>query len=387
MSNIGVQPVLFIGSGAPAGFASPHQFYVDTGTGDLYDSLAGAWHKVSGGGGGGGGVNVQAGDYTADATDDGKIVVMTKATAKTLTLPPTPPSSTWKIFIQNAGAGDLTVDRNGLTIDGAASNLTLVQGEGFYLSTDGSNYDTERGFPPIMVGDAGAGGKSGLAPAPAAGDAAAGKFLKADASYAVPPGTGVPTSRRVDTSLPLTGGGDLSGDRTLNVNDFGGDVGAGGTKGTVPAPGAGDAAAGKFLKADGTWAAVASSAGRGDVNFTTGAIAAGAQATGTVTLGKSSEVYKTVTDGLCRIRFYSTAAERTADLSRAVNVKAPWNSGLQMELYLDLVSLETFWTQPPALVRNGDGPVVTTIYWTVDSLEPSGSHDFSITVTRLPIEV
>jgi len=33
-----------------------------------------------------------------------------------------------------------------------------------------------------------------------------------------------------------------------------GDSGAGGTKGLVPAPGAGDAAASKFLKADGTWA-------------------------------------------------------------------------------------------------------------------------------------
>lgn len=37
-----------------------------------------------------------------------------------------------------------------------------------------------------------------------------------------------------------------------------GDSGSGGTKGLVPAPAAGDAAAGKFLKADGTWAAGAS---------------------------------------------------------------------------------------------------------------------------------
>lgn len=36
-----------------------------------------------------------------------------------------------------------------------------------------------------------------------------------------------------------------------------GDAGAGGTKGFVPAPAAGDAAAGKYLKADGTWAAPA----------------------------------------------------------------------------------------------------------------------------------
>jgi hypothetical protein len=40
-----------------------------------------------------------------------------------------------------------------------------------------------------------------------------------------------------------------------------GDSGSGGTKGVAPAPAAGDAAAGKFLKADGTWAAVAGASG------------------------------------------------------------------------------------------------------------------------------
>lgn len=41
---------------------------------------------------------------------------------------------------------------------------------------------------------------------------------------------------------------------TAILNNVVGDAGAGGTKGLVPAPGAGDAAAGKMLKADGTWA-------------------------------------------------------------------------------------------------------------------------------------
>ena len=40
-----------------------------------------------------------------------------------------------------------------------------------------------------------------------------------------------------------------------------GDSGSGGLSGNVPAPGAGDAAAGKFLKADGTWAAPGASGG------------------------------------------------------------------------------------------------------------------------------
>jgi len=38
---------------------------------------------------------------------------------------------------------------------------------------------------PDMVGDSGAGGTKGLVPAPAAGDAAAGKYLGADGAYGV----------------------------------------------------------------------------------------------------------------------------------------------------------------------------------------------------------
>lgn len=54
-------------------------------------------------------------------------------------------------------------------------------------------------------------------------------------------GTGVPT--------------DLSATQATAILDaFAGDSGSGGTKGLVPAPAAGDAAAGKFLKANGTFA-------------------------------------------------------------------------------------------------------------------------------------
>lgn len=54
---------------------------------------------------------------------------------------------------------------------------------------------------------------------------------------------------------------------TAELNNFVGDSGAGGTKGLVPAPAAGDAAALKFLKADGNWAVPA---GAGDVSSNTG---------------------------------------------------------------------------------------------------------------------
>jgi hypothetical protein len=114
-------------------------------------------------------------------------------------------------------------------------------------------------------------------------------------SVSVAAGGGVPATRTINTTAPITGGGDLSADRTLAIADGGianvklanmadqtikgnnagapgapldltaaqatailnamvGDGGGGGTKGLAPAPAAGDAAANKFLKADGTWA-------------------------------------------------------------------------------------------------------------------------------------
>jgi hypothetical protein len=66
----------------------------------------------------------------------------------------------------------------------------------------------------VMVGDAGAGGTKGLAPAPAAGDAAAGKFLKADGTYAAPSGTGAPADA---TYITQTSNGGLSAEQALDA--------------------------------------------------------------------------------------------------------------------------------------------------------------------------
>lgn len=59
---------------------------------------------------------------------------------------------------------------------------------------------------------------------------------------------------------------------TAILNNVVGDSGAGGTKGLVPAPAAGDAAAGKFLKADGAWTAVNSGANTALSNLATTSI-------------------------------------------------------------------------------------------------------------------
>ncbi len=91
------------------------------------------------------GASVKTGSYTVLAGDANTLLAMNSSSAQTITLPASPPSGTWCVFIQNIGAGVLTVNRNGLTIDTAASNLTVYTGEGVVVFTDGTNYFTERG--------------------------------------------------------------------------------------------------------------------------------------------------------------------------------------------------------------------------------------------------
>lgn len=94
-----------------------------------------------------GGVNAQTGTtYTALPADSGKLITLSNALAVTLTLPASPPSTQWFIFVQSTGAAGVTIARNGKTIDGAASNLSLTTDQGVIIFTDGSNYFTERGI-------------------------------------------------------------------------------------------------------------------------------------------------------------------------------------------------------------------------------------------------
>ena len=97
-------------------------------------------------GGGGGGVNYQTANYTAIASDNGKLLAFKNTTALTLTLPATPPSSTWYISVECIGSGGLTISPNSLNLDTASSNLVIAQNQGLVIYTDGMNYFTDRGI-------------------------------------------------------------------------------------------------------------------------------------------------------------------------------------------------------------------------------------------------
>jgi microcystin-dependent protein len=92
-------------------------------------------------------------------------------------------------FVLYADAEDswTWVDVTTLLGTAAVEDIGVVQGKIPLLGV-GGRFTADQYV--TMVGDAGAGGTKGACPAPAAGDAAAGKFLKADATYAIP-GTGI----------------------------------------------------------------------------------------------------------------------------------------------------------------------------------------------------
>lgn len=123
--------------------------------------------------------------------------------------------------------GTPTLTASAAIITPTGGNVTVIAGTVMIIESDGSsNSRIVSSTPPVaFVGDSGSGGIPGGVPAPAAGDAAANKYLKASGAWAAVP-------------------------------NMVGDSGAGGVAGLVPAPAAGDAAAGKYLKADGTWATV-----------------------------------------------------------------------------------------------------------------------------------
>jgi len=87
---------------------------------------------------------VKTTNYTAVASDTGRLIVMNCSTTCTLTLPSTAQTPNWTIFVSSIGNTQAVVSPNGLTLNGSTSSITVPPGigEGFAITTDSTNYFT-----------------------------------------------------------------------------------------------------------------------------------------------------------------------------------------------------------------------------------------------------
>jgi hypothetical protein len=150
----------------------------------------------------------------------------------------------WCVFVQNIGPGVLALNPNGLELDGSTSPITLSEGQGIYIATDGVNYFSERGM--------GGGGSSLLLETNGTANTDQSLLNLNGTTPAAPSG-------KTNVSWQTDSSGDVSAYMPLMV----GDSGSGGTSGAVPAPPAGSAAAGKFLNAGGSFSVPSGGAGGG----------------------------------------------------------------------------------------------------------------------------
>lgn len=251
-------------------------------------------------------------DYTFVEEDRGYWHIFEGSSTITVTMPAGLKDG-WNAVVVNIGANDVTLDPAN-NLDGDSASVALEQFQGVMLATDGTDYYTVRGK------SAGTGGGGSSITVKEQGSTLTTALTSLDflgaSITAAHLGGGAVSVTVVQTIHTLDGGVTVDADAdTINANapismsDAGGgvtnltldtagvtnsylanmnahtfkarktnstgapedatateatalldamvgDSGSGGTKGLVPAPGSGDAAAGKFLKADGAWTVV-----------------------------------------------------------------------------------------------------------------------------------
>ena len=92
-------------------------------------------------------VNLQTGTtYTPVPGDRAYLISFSNASAILCTLPDTGLPAKWWCYIENRGAGALTLDPAGAALlDNSAASLVLISNQGIFLQFDGTNYWTMRG--------------------------------------------------------------------------------------------------------------------------------------------------------------------------------------------------------------------------------------------------
>jgi hypothetical protein len=87
-----------------------------------------------------GGAVIKTANYSVAVTDSGLWLIFNSSSPVTLTLLASIPDIRFIIGVVNIGTGALTIARNGLTINGSASDITLLTNQSTIITTDGNNY-------------------------------------------------------------------------------------------------------------------------------------------------------------------------------------------------------------------------------------------------------
>ena len=305
-------------------------------------------------------VNAQTGtSYLVVDGDKGKLVTLTNASPVAVSLPT--PGVTfvngWYADFVNEGAGLVTITPVAATIDGAAS-LQLSNLQGVRVVSDGVNYFTVRGKSTAgTVTSVAMTGDGVLQEAVVSGSPITGS------------GTLAPTPKSTNPNLfiagPTSGPAAALAARAIAAADFNGGTGASSTT---------------FLKGDLTWGTPGAGTGlanRSTVTSTYTSLAAGAtDSSQAPTMFKSFELLgiSITSNKKCRIRLYSTAAARTADLNRSYSTPLALGTqhGCIADFYFDQVYATTPWIcSPNVFGSNQDGSVSAAIYASVTNIDTS----------------
>lgn len=93
-----------------------------------------------------GNVNQRTGNYTIQAGDCGRLIVINSANSVTVTLPQSVPFAQWVCEVSSIGAGSTTLYAGNLLLDGSSSNVMLSEGQSCFIATDGTSYFSGRGI-------------------------------------------------------------------------------------------------------------------------------------------------------------------------------------------------------------------------------------------------